>query len=131
MARLVCIGLEGAAGHEHDVALQPPGHGHVPGRRQAWHPDPEEHPAQRDGVLAQSRQVLVGRRNHRVPPRLVETLHRVNVIEEALLSPGLQEFVRDHLTQRRCVEDTHLQLGYDHISCFCSLSPAYEGQFFE
>ena len=99
LARLVSVGLEGAAGHEHDVALQPPGHGHVPGGGQARHPDPEEHPAQRYGVLAQTRQVLVGRREHRVPPLLVETLHGVDVIEEALVTPGLQEFVSDHLAQ--------------------------------
>ena len=45
LAGLVRVRLEGAAGHEHDVTLQPPLHGHVPGGGQARHTEPEEHSA--------------------------------------------------------------------------------------
>ena len=45
LAGLVRVGLEGAAGHQHYVPLQPPRHGHVPSGGQARHPEPEEHPA--------------------------------------------------------------------------------------
>ena len=62
------------------------------------------------GVLTQPRQVLVCRRQHRVPPRLVETLHRGDVSEEALVTPGLQQLVCDHLAQGRGVQNTHLQI---------------------
>ena len=80
------------------------------------------------GVLTQPRQVLVCRRQHRVPPRFVETLHRGDVSEESLVTPGLQQFVCDHLAQGRGVQNTHLQilkgqyhvLGSDRISRSCS-----------
>ena len=70
---------------------------------------------QGSGVLTQPRQVLVGRRQHRVPPRLVEVLHRGDVSEESLVTPGLQQFVCDHLAEGRGVQNTHLQILQGHL----------------
>ena len=112
-------------------------HGHVPGGGQARHPEPEKHPAPRRRVLAQPRKVLVRRRQHRVPPRLVETLHGVDVAEEALVTPGLQQFVSYHLAQGRGVKDAHLVLDRKlevfkgFINYISSMLPACAGQFSE
>ena len=95
-------------------------HDHVPGVRDAGHPQPEEHPAERDGELRQPGQVAVSRSHQQVPPPAVETLNSPDMLWcgltnsalvqlcqfdlcEALEPPLVQQAAGQHLQERAAV----------------------------